>query len=750
MDSQTINDLLAAAEQGIQGYLDDARSSGRIDEQSYEQAKANTFPQLTDWMNCQRFAEVSPSLREGLKTTIEAQEWEKLVNAYRQQARFGTGGIRGMMGFDRDSIVKLKEQGFDAPILKGPNTINELVLLLASAGVAKFGRDQDPQFKKVVIGYDSRVRGFDFGSIVAQLFLAYDYTVYFFDEPCPYPEVTYAIPCDEIKSDIGILISASHNDYRYNGYKLSCGNGSQFDPEQRDEMYNKYIANVVPDDIKLCSFADARPDQLVFLGGSEPVDTFDYHGREGSILNVHEKHANHVKSFLLIPDLADQQAAAESPLKVGYCAYHGAGRIAVPRMLRDIGINDIQIVTKDGLFELDGLFPSFEWRAGMERQPDPGDERAAMTAVQAYKDEHGNFDEVDILIGTDPDADRCGVVVKVPEDQRHLFDGREWALLTADDVWTLLLWYRFQKDVEANGSIQDADKQFIVLSHTTCDSITSVARKHGVGVIKTWVGFAALSAAVRDVWENVELTDLVEGRASADAKLCHPFILEYQDMAQGQRSINIAAMEQSNGFSILGGPPPDPFSLGEGGHVRDKDGCFAAILVAEIAAWAKSQGTTLFELIDKHVYLDPDIGLFVNYYEPDPLDGEYPGIEGDRKKKEILGRALDLYKQVNAGEVEIGGLKVTDSAIYRTGKYDAIYPPTEDFEFPDEGIRLYFGDKFNHATIRPSGTGNSLRFHCQLHTDVDESNLVDRKASLRASAKGVVDHLRELLGAPRN
>ena len=94
------------------------------------------------------------------------------------------------------------------------------------------------------------------------------------------------------------------------------------------------------------------------------------------------------------------------------------------------------------------------------------------------------------------------------------------------------------------------------------------------------------------------------------------------------RSINVAAMEQSNGFSILGGPPPDGRSLGVGGHVRDKDGTLAALLVAEVAAWAKEQGTTLYELIDKHVYLDPDVGLFVNYYEPDPIDGEYPGHRG--------------------------------------------------------------------------------------------------------------------------
>ena len=159
-----------------------------------------------------------------------------------------------MMAFDRESVVRLKEEGIVAPILKGPNTINDVVLLRTSAGVAKFGREQQPAFDKLVIGYDSRIRGHDLAAVVAQLFLAYGYTVYFFDEPGPYPEMTFAIPYKEIRADLGILISASHNDYRYNGYKLSCGNGSQFDPEQRDEMYNRYIATAKFEDIKLCPF----------------------------------------------------------------------------------------------------------------------------------------------------------------------------------------------------------------------------------------------------------------------------------------------------------------------------------------------------------------------------------------------------------------------------------------------------------------------------------------------------------------
>jgi phosphoglucomutase len=757
MRTEEINGLLQAANEGIAQYLAAARQGGRIDEQSYNRAMQNTLPNLEGWLKDEQLPAISPNLRTGLADVIVHERWEDLVNAFRERARFGTGGIRGMMAFDRPSIERLNREGITAPILKGPNTINDIVLLITSAGVAKFGKDQQPAFDKVVIGYDSRVRGFDFAAIVGQLFLAYGYTVYFFDEPVPYPEMTFAIPYKGIQADLGILISASHNDYRYNGYKLSCSNGSQFDPEERNTMYDRYIAKATSSDIRLCPFHQASKDKLVFLGGDERIETFDYCGRQQQVMNIHKEHGNHVKKFVLTENLAQQQQTDANPLRIAYCAFHGAGRRAVPRLLEEVGFLRANIIriTEGGLNDLNGLFPSFCSEPGREQQPDPGDPRAAKTAVDAFKRQTARdggpwtFKDMDLLIGTDPDADRCGVVVKVPADQQSLYGGQDWILLPADGMWALLLWYRLHREIEKHGRIPDADKMFIVLSHTTSDSIVLLARKYGLGVIRTWVGFAALAAAVRDAWEGKPHQALTEGRVKANAPLCHPFVCDYQDMDNGKRSINVAAMEQSNGFSILGGPPPDRRSLGVGGHVRDKDGTLAALLTAEVAAWAKQQGTTLYELIDKHIFLDPDIGLFVNFYEPDPIDGEYPGIEGDRKKKDILRRTLGLFQFALAGDLEIAGRRVTSAVIYRTGKYDAIYEPTSDFLFPDEGVRFYFGDTLNHLTVRPSGTGNSLRFHIQLHTPVSEDNLVEEKQGLLVEAKAMADHLRELLKAPR-
>jgi phosphomannomutase len=212
----------------------------------------------------------------------------------------------------------------------------------------------------------------------------------------------------------------------------------------------------------------------------------------------------------------------------------------------------------------------------------------------------------------------------------------------------------------------------------------------------------------------------------------------------------VAALEQSNGFSILGAPPrgfpASDRSMGEGGHVRDKDGTFAALLVTELAAYAKGRGEDLLTLLADRIYADPAIGLFVNYYEPDPLDGEYPGLAGDAKKKAILDVCGELYEEANGKGIVLGGREATSAEIYWTGKYDQ-----GNWEgFPDEGLRFFFSGEEDHLTVRPSGTGNSLRFHVQLKGGHASPPMAwAKRLELEREAKAIVDDLRERVGAPR-
>lgn len=729
--------LLTCASQGVAGYLEEARSAGKIDPQQFASASKAVPANLEAWVRDPLIHALSPNLRGGIARAIEAEDWEALVNAFRKRMSFGTGGIRGLMAFDRASIERLQQDGIDAPILKGPNTFNNIVVLLTSAGVAAYGRKCG--FRSIVIGYDSRVRGADFARLIATLFLSYGYLVYLFDAPCPYPEVTFAIP--HLRADLGILISASHNDYRYNGYKLSCSNGSQFDPAERDELYNRFIVPATSASIRLTPLARAPREQLVYLGGDRPLPGVDYHG--ASIQDLHGAHRRHVESFLVHRGRPD----AASAVGIGFCAFHGAGRVAVPALLRDAGFTNVRVVEENGLNDLNGLFPSFRSDPGREQQPDPGDPRAARVAADAFRRQYGEerWRETDVLVGTDPDADRCGVVVKIPQEERADFGGEDSTLLSADEMWALLLWYRLTQDARVVPA-----ESFVALSHTTTDTITRLALRFGAGVVKTWVGFGSLAAGVRDVWEGRLAQGLHEGKRSPDDPLCHPYLYESYGMEGERRRFNLAALEQSNGFSILGGPPPDARSLGTGGHVRDKDGTFAALLVAEVAQWAKDRGTTIYELLDREIHCDREIGLFVTYYEPDPLDGEYPGIEGDLLKKEALSRVLALGEESRRRGLRLGAQEVKSCVLYRTGKYDHLYPPGQGFAFPDEGVRFYFdAERRQHATVRPSGTTNSLRFHVQLFSRPERDEVRAQRRALRAEARAIVTRLREVMGVPR-
>lgn len=773
-------ELLLKAEEGIRRYLAGQRDEGRITGTYFEEAVSKTLPNLKRWLLAEELDRVSPNTREGIRQAIASGLWEDITNAFSRDVSFGTGGIREKMGSRRDVVLRLKEEGVHAAILKGPNTINDVTLLLTSAGVARFGQERTPPLSSVVVGFDSRVRGGDFARLIARLFLAYGYRVYLFDEACLYPSVTFAVPT--LKADIGVFISASHNDFRYNGFKLSCQNGSQFDPAERKVLYNDYIARMQFNDIRLAHLAEAG-DQLWFLGGQKPSQRRSvsdgphrglpladplpdakelYAGREDRILDLHTLHAEHVKSFIAQPEMI---RGASRPLSIGFCAFNGSGRKLVPRLLTEIGFRDVKRIMK--LDALDGMFPAFCSDPGQEQQPDPGDWRAADVAVGAFKEEYGAraWEAVDLILGTDPDADRCGTIVKVPTAQREAYphpgrgELRDYSLISADDAWTLILWYRFQREIERFGRVVDAEKKFIVLSHTTTEALQRLARKHGVGVLTTWVGFAQLAAGTRAIWdlhtgrdtpgltEGGSLPVYSEGRRHPGEAMCNRSIHSWVGMDDRRRCFNIAALEQSNGFSLLGEVPPDDRSLGRGGHVRDKDGTLAALLVAELAQYAKEQGTTILDLFDEKIALDPDVGLYVTYYEPDPIDGEYEGLAGYSKKRRILDACEELFVTCERKPFSLGGMVTNRATVYRTGKYDGINWPG----FPDEGYRFYFdADRRSHLTIRPSGTSNALRFHVQLFGGVPERReLVRRKAELRATAGRIVSDVRMRISALR-
>jgi len=738
--------MLKLLDKEINRYLDDKLKEGVLEDTFYRQGKENTMKKVRKWISDKFIQRHSPNVVAGLFEAVKQKRWEDIIFSYADEMPFGTTGIRGQACFNQDDINSFMKHGIDAPIIRGPNTINDVVLLMKSAGLAKYAVDNG--LKSIAIGYDSRLNGKAFADLITKLFLGYGIKVYLFDEACPYPELTFAIPT--IRAELGVLISASHNDKRYNGYKMSTKTGAQIDVVQRDEILNKYISKITTDDIKLKPLEEAG-SKLVFLGGSERLPNRDYMGRE--LVDMHTQHINHIKNFILDRGLVSSWT---DKMNIGYCAFYGVGYKSVPRILREIGFKNLYIVNE--MNRLDGTFPCFH----LYQQPDPGDSVAGNIAVEQFKKEYSvaKFNELDVMISTDPDADRFGLIIRVPDDQKAAYrqisehpevltkslkemipgyterKDYNWYLLTPDEALSLLFWYRLHKMKEMNGGVVPrADESFVAINHTTTDAIAKIAKKHGIGVVRSWVGFVFLSKCVEKVWDG-EILDPVKD---------HMFLLNTIDMNE-KRSINLGVMEQSSGFTILGGRPLPGQYLGQNGHTRDKDGILVSALFMELIAYAKSRGKSIIDLLDEEVYLDPDIGFFSTYVEASPYWGQFEGPTGLTKKIRIFKKIDELYEQFNAGkEIVIAGKKVVSIGRYATGKYDDIHLWKG---FPDEGLQFYFDEeKLDYVIVRASGNSHCIRFHVQLHANPDRSNLLETKVSLNKKAKGIAAELRKLCGA---
>lgn len=729
-----VQELLKISETKISEYLTTQFDKKNISKELYNEAMKDTYKNLETWVTDPDIQRVSPNTKlailDAIKDAVDTNNWADIVDVFRKDVSFGTAGIREKAALTEEALKKLAQYGPGAAVLKGPNTINDIVLLIKTAGVIQYAKKNG--LHKVAIGYDSRIAGKQFAELIAQSFLAHStsehkFTVYLFDEASPFPELSFAVTTKAVRADLGILISASHNPSNYNGYKITDYTGAQLTGKMRDAIVET-IKGVGPKDIQLKPLEKAEDGQLIWLGGKERLYGKDY--KDGKyhrqLIDMHTLHAEQVKKFIIDKEVVRQNA---SKVKIGYSAFNGAGNRAVPRLLSELGFTDTKVITS--LQEMNGMFPAFGWG----EQPDPGDPISADIAVREFIKEHGReaFDALDILIGTDPDADRAGIIVKVPEAQQKYFG--KYKLLSANDAWTLLLWYRIQRLAElSGGKLPDADKKYITFSHVTTDALEKVGELFGVRSL----------GEMRNK-KGEEAGGYLNGRRSW---VGFSLIAEFCQKAREKGLTNLGGAEESNGFSILGGPAKKNEVLADDGHVNDKDGAFAALLLAEVAAYAKSMNTTLFELLD-NIYLNPKVGYFATANKPMPRVGAFKGAEGVTKKINLLKKAQEWAADANkrSGTKDpftMAGLSVIGAMEFKTTKYDK-----DHYEgFPDEGIRFFFadsglnpGDSFtmsrNYITIRPSGTSQTIRFYTQLFgTGINGQNLgaVKYQTARRAEA----------------
>ncbi|MCM8769329.1 MAG: hypothetical protein NC911_06615, partial [Candidatus Omnitrophica bacterium] len=218
-------------------YLKQQKQLGVVSESFFTLARRNVEANLHAWLESRVVADLVPGFVPGLRQAFQEGRIDQIIYAFLAEITFGTGGIRGIVAFTERELKEFARKRERASVLRGPNTINEIVLLLKSTGVARYAASRS--LSRIVVGYDSRVQGRFFAELVSALFLEAGLQVYLFDRVCSFPELTFAIPY--LKADMGILISASHNDKRYNGYKLVSATGAQFSVADRNDIYENFI-----------------------------------------------------------------------------------------------------------------------------------------------------------------------------------------------------------------------------------------------------------------------------------------------------------------------------------------------------------------------------------------------------------------------------------------------------------------------------------------------------------------------------
>ena len=409
-----------------------------------------------------------------------------LEDAFYKNLEFGTGGLRGIMGV-------------------GTNRMNKYTVGMATQGLAnyilKHVKDADPC---VCISYDSRNNSKEFARITADVLSANGINVYIFDNIRPTPEMSYAV---RLKGAVaGIMITASHNPKEYNGYKVSWSDGGQVTSPVDKEIVAE-VAKITD------------PSMVKFTAG-ERCGEINVMGKD-----VDEKYLSDLQSLSLTPEAC----AAHPELKIVYTPLHGCGVRLVPELLNRIGFKNIVHVPAQDVS--DGDFPTVV-------SPNPEEPAALKMALEA-----ADASGADIVMGTDPDADRMGIAVRDNEGKMVLLNGNQTA--------SILTYYILTRWKEL-GRLGKPGK-YVVKTIVTTELISEICAAFGVPVYNVLTGFKYIAEVVK--------------RHEADGEF-------------------ICGGEESYGFNV-------------GQFVRDKDAQVSCMMIAECAAWAAEQGLTLYQLLQK-------------------------------------------------------------------------------------------------------------------------------------------------------
>ena len=428
------------------------------------------------WLNSSKLSDAARQQIELLKKDPVAFE-----DAFYKDLAFGTGGLRGLMGI-------------------GSNRINEYTVAMATQGFANYLKEAFPnQQIKVAIAHDSRNNTELFTRITAEVFSANEILVYLFKELRPTPTLSFAIRT--LQCHGGVVLTASHNPKEYNGYKAYWNDGAQLIAPHDDHVINnvKLIKSI--DEVNF----DKKSNLIKYLD-----DTVDH------------QYLDMIASL----SLSSPQKNKASELKIVYSPIHGTGITLVPSALEKFGFENVTVVSEQA--QPDGNFPTVIY-------PNPEEAEALEIALKTAK----NID-ADLVLATDPDADRVGIAAKNANHEFELLNGNQTA--------ALLIYYLLTQWKEKG---QLKGQEYIVKTIVTTELISAIAAHFKVTCLDTLTGFKYIAEKIR----QLESTQTFIGGG-----------------------------EESYGYLI-------------GDKVRDKDAVMSCAMIAELTAWAKEQNKTLFDLL---------------------------------------------------------------------------------------------------------------------------------------------------------
>lgn len=535
------------------------------------------------WLDSPVYDDVT---KKAVREMLDKEDKTDLIDSFYQNLAFGTGGLRGIMG-------------------PGSNRMNIYTVGAATQGLANYLKKNFAEKDEisVVVGHDCRNNSRLFAETSAKIFIANGIKVYLFDDMRPTPEISFAIR--HLHCQSGIVITASHNPKEYNGYKAYWDDGAQV-LFPHDQGIIDEVNKVRPEDIKFTG-----NDNIIQIIG-EDIDA---------------EYLNQIHTLSIDPEVISRQ----KDLKIVYTPIHGTGMNLIPRSLKLWGFENVNCVSEQMV--KDGNFPTVV-------SPNPENAEALTLALKLAKEI-----DADVVMASDPDADRVGMACKNSKG--------EWVLVDGNQTCMIFLYYIISNRIAQN---KMKGNEFVVKTIVTTELISEIARKNNIEMLDVYTGFKWIAREIR--------------------------------LSEGKKKY-IGGGEESYGF------------LAED-FVRDKDAVSACSLLAEICAWAKDRGKTLFDvLMDIYVEYGFKLNKTINVVKP--------GKTGADEIKAMM----DNFR-ANPPR-EIAGSPVVKVKDFKTLRETDGNGNSTDLQMPEpSNVLQWFTADGTKVSVRPSGTEPKIKFYIEV------------------------------------